>query len=270
MSGLVFCCCSAGRPELLVKKTLRTLTRGGFTGPLWLVVPEDEVVTYSQAVLGNEVICMIVPSERGLVKQRQKFRSTMLPGTEIVFIDDDVEAIKILTPQGLPQVQNIVALANYVFEVLAERGDDCLLAGVYPMANRDWMKPTITENNAYIVGALYFCKNDERLKEPEHDELEDWGRCLSEQFAGRPVLRFNFIGIQTQYWKNAGGLQATRTDAHRRLITERYAAEFYGLVKMVTRRNGKPDLKYVARSLTTALTLPAVVPMPMTSHDAHT
>jgi hypothetical protein len=242
---------------MLVKKTLRTLARGGFTGPLWLVVPEEEMVQYQQAVAGNSVVCIIVTSERGLVKQRKKFRETMLPGTEIVFIDDDVEAIKILTGHGMDHVQNIVSLANYVFEVMAERSEDCLLAGVYPVANRDWMKPTITENNGYIVGAMYFCKNDERLVEPDFDELEDWGRCLSEQSAGRPVLKFNWIGISTKYWGNAGGLQTMRTEAHRRTIVERYAADYYGLVKMVQRRNGKPDLKYVTKPIPTELTLPA-------------
>jgi hypothetical protein len=48
-----------------------------------------------------------------------------------------------------------------------------------------------------------------------------------------------------------------RTEAHRRTIVERYAADYYGLVKMVQRRNGKPDLKYVTKPIPTTLTLPA-------------
>ena len=253
---------------MLVKKTLKTLARGGFTGPLWIVVPEDEVIDYSIAVAGNAVICMIVSSERGLVKQRKKFRSTMLPGTEIVFIDDDVEAVKILTGHGLAHVQNIVELANYVFETMAERGDDCLLAGIYPVCNRDWMRASITENNGYVVGALYFCKNDERLQEPDDDELEDWRRCLSEQAAGRPVLKFNWIGISTKYWGNKGGLQLTRTDAKRQEMVEQYASQFYGLVKMVMRKNGKPDLKYVAKPTLTELTMPVHLQATPTSSDS--
>jgi len=256
MSGLVFACCSAGRPDLLVKKTLKTLARGGFTGPLWLVVPEDEMIQYQQAVAGNAVVCMIVTSERGLVKQRKHFRSTMLPGTEIVFVDDDLDAIKILAHGDLVHCTNIVSLANYVFEVIAESGDECLLAGIYPVCNRDWMKPTITENNGYIVGAMYFIKNDERLQEPDDDELEDWSRCLSEQAAGRPVLKFNWIGISTRYWGNRGGMQSTRTDAKRIEKVEQYASQFYGLVKMVLRRNGKPDLKFIAKPKPTTVTLP--------------
>lgn len=265
MSGLVFACCSAGRPDQLVKKTLSTLAKANYNGVLWLVVPHDEVVQYQLAVSGNIITCMIIQSERGLVKQRQKFRSTMLPGTEIVFIDDDVEAIKILMPDGLVPCTNIVGLADFVFSAMAERSEDCLLAGVYPMVNRDWQKQTVSDSNCYVVGALYFCKNDDRLVEPQEDELEDWARALSEQSAGRPVLRFNFIGIQTKYWGNAGGLQATRTDAKRLEMVEKYAMEYSSMVKMVTRKNGKLDLKYLAKSVLAKVTLPTAAPATSTS-----
>lgn len=246
MSGLVFCCCSSGRPKMLVEKTLRTLTRAGYNGILWLVVPTEEVIAYQEAISGNSIMCMIIHCERGLVRQRKHFRSTMLPGTEIVFIDDDIEAIKIKTHAGLVHCQNIIHLANYVFEHMPE---NCLLAGVYPITNRDWMKFTYTKSNAYIVGALYFCKNDERLVEPEHDEMEDWYRCLSEQRAGRDVFRFNFFGITTQYFKNKGGLQAERTDSQRLAIVDQYVAEFPELVRKTQRKNQKFDLYFLERPI---------------------
>ena len=257
MSGLVFACCSAGRPDLLVKKTLRTLARGNYNQILWLIVPHEEVIAYSTAVQGNPILCMIRGCDKGLVKQRKFLRSLLLPNTEIVFIDDDVEAIKLKTPQGLFHCQNVIGLANYAFDAMAERGDDCLLAGVYPVANREWMSRTVTENNAYVVGALYFCKNDDRLKEPEHDECEDHYRALSEQQSFRPVLRFNFIGIQTQYFKNPGGMQNERSASHREAIVDRYASEFFQLVKAVTGKHGKPDLKYRKKPIPSIVQLPS-------------
>ena len=269
MSGLVFCCCSSGRAEMLVAKTLRTLQLGNYGGILWLVVPSEEVVTYQQAVSGHPVRCVILHCEKGLVRQRKFFREQQLPGTEIVFIDDDVEAIKVLTPTGLVRCENVVGLANYVFNAMAERGDDCLLAGVYPMCNRDWQSRTVVEANAYVVGALYFCKHDVRLTEPEHDEMEDWYRCLSEQAAGRPVLRFNFIGIQTQYYKNKGGMQADRTAANRQAIVERYASEFYPIVKMVMRPGSRPDLRPRSRAVPSSVQLP-VTAAPAPSDDQST
>ena len=52
-------------------------------------------------------------------------------------------------------------------------------------------------------------------------------------------------------------MQSTRTDAKRIEKVEQYASQFYGLVKMVLRRNGKPDLKFIAKPKPTTVTLPA-------------
>jgi len=232
---------------MLKKKTLATLARGNFQGSLFVVVPSEEVSVYSLALAGSPIHCILLHTEKGLVKQRQFFRDQMLPGTEIVWLDDDLEAIKVLTPTGLQHCRNITGLANTVFESMAARdaSGNCLLAGVYPVANRGWQKMTVSEANAYVVGALYFSINDERLKEPEHDELEDYYRCLSEQAAGRPVLRLNWIGITTQYFKNAGGLQQERTAVRRDGMVNRMVAEFPALVKRRLRRDGTPDLKFL-------------------------
>ena len=246
MSGIVFCCCSSGRSELLVQKTLKSLARGQFSSVLWLVVPSEEVTAYTEKVTGNQVMCMIQAApERGLVKQRKFFREQMAPGTEIVFIDDDIEAIKIKGPDGLRHVTRVEAMAEYVFQTM--HNHDALLAGVYPMANRDWQKHIIFKSNSYIVGALYFCVNDNRLVEPDEDELEDWARCLSEQAAGRSVLRFNFFGIQTKYWANPGGLQTDRTDQKRMAAIQSLLTRFPGLIKRKLRKNGKEDLAFISR-----------------------
>lgn len=247
MSGTVWCCCSAGRPELLLKKTIATLTRGNFGGSLFVVVPSDELVAYATALQGSPIHTILWHTERGLTKQRAFFRSKMLPGTEIVFIDDDVEAIKIKTPTGLEHCRRVDALADFVFQAMTYRGDDCLLAGVYPVANRDWMANAVSENNAYIVGALYFLRNDDRIVEPAEQELEDYARQLSEQAAGRPTLRFNWIGIQTQYFKNPGGLQVTRTGALRSSVVNALVAQYPTIVKRRLRRDATPDLKFLGR-----------------------
>jgi len=247
MSGLVWCCCSAGRPEMLVKKTLATLERGNFQGSLYVVVPSDEMVKYQQAVTGNAIHCIILHCEKGLTKQRRFFRSQMLPDTEIVFIDDDVEAIKLLTPTGMVHCRNLPALVNYVFQTMYFCGDDCRLAGVYPMANRDWQSRTITKSNAYIVGAFYFLRNSDLVVDPEEQELEDWARQLVEQAAGRPTLRFNFIGIQTQYFKNKGGLQNTRTGALRSKVVSELTEKYPTLVKRKLRKDAVVDLAFVTR-----------------------
>jgi hypothetical protein len=249
MNRPVWCCCSAGRSNLLVSKTLRTLARGNFTGSLYLIVPSEQVADYQRAVAGNPIHCVILHTEKGLVKQRKFFRDMMPGRTPIMWCDDDLEAIKIKTHDGLHHCENLDGLAELMYgTIVAAQG--CLLGGVYPLCNRSWMKPTVSQNNAYCAGALYMTINDERLRECDTDECEDYYRQLSEQAAGRPVLRFNFVGIQTQYWKNPGGLQDNRSESHRAEVVERLCSEFSSIVRKRFRRDGKPDFKFLERATT--------------------
>jgi hypothetical protein len=254
---------------MLVRKTLRTLSRGRFNGSLFVIVPSEELAAYQTAVLASDIHCIILHCERGLVKQRKFFREQMLPGTEIVFIDDDIEAIKLLTPVGLEHCSNLPVLANYIFYLMSQR-DKCFLAGVYPMANRLSMRSNITVGNAYIVGALYFCINDPAFLEPEEDECEDWSRCLSEQAAGREVLRFNWIGIVTQYWKNAGGMQKDRSLEKRAAKIAAYGEQFKSLVRVFNRKSGHPDFRYLNRAVPWADALMPAMAAPSTSDDQST
>ena len=247
MSGTTWVCCSAGRPEMLVKKTIATLQRGNFNGSLWVIVPHDELAAYSASLTGSPIHCILRAATKGLTNQRRYIREQMLPGTELVFIDDDIEAIKYLDNHELKHVASINNLADVAFQLMKSRSDDCLLAGVYPVANRLWMSQRVTESNAYIAGALYFLINDERVPEPVDDELEDYNRQLCLQAAMLPTLRINWIGIQTQYFKNPGGLQTLRNVTSRRAAVFDVVSRYPTLVQQKTRRDGTLDLKFLAR-----------------------
>lgn len=238
----VYCCCSAGRPSLILKKTLKTLVTLGFNRILWLIVPSEEVEIYQAATKDHPIHMNILGADKGLVKQRKYFRMIMPPGTQIVFIDDDIQAIKTVTAEGTLVNANLEAVTNYIFKTMLERGS--LLAGVYPVANRSWQNFKVVQS-AFVIGAFYCIINDDRMLEPEEiDTCEDWARCLGEIDSGRPVLRFNFCGIQTKYFNtDSGGIpdlgRITRHQTSITSLTERYPY----LVKRIIKRNGRPDLK---------------------------
>jgi len=243
----VFACCSSGRSQMLVQKTLKTLARGGFSDVLFVIVPAEETLAYTHAITFNDVKCMIMGAPiKGLVAQRKFFRSQMISGTEIVFLDDDIEAIKI-KGEGLAHCTNLMLLAEYVFQNMFNRG--CLLAGVYPMANRDWMTQSVSES-AFVVGAMYFCVNKEELKEPDDDSdsVEDWARCLQEISSGRPVLRFNNIGIQTKYFnpKAQGGIPYTGRMEKREIQLDALVSTYPDLVKKIMKKS-MSDLKFLKK-----------------------
>jgi len=253
--SIVWACCSSKRADSILSKTIRTLERGGFIGTLFLVVPHDEVAVYVKALEEAPISVVVQGSPKGLVKQRQTLRNQWPPGQEIVFIDDDVTAIKVWNDGKLKHCQRLHDLVDACFswaatyggnEVQTEEGQ-CLLWGVYPICNALFMKPRMSLNNTYIVGAFYGCINDPRLKEPEIDELEDYGRQLSEQAAGRTVIRYNWIGVETKYFKNPGGMQQARNPATRLAAVQAMAEWYPGLVKSYNRKDGTPDLKFLKK-----------------------
>ena len=243
--SIVWACCSSKRSDTISKKTLRTLERGGFKGTLFLVVPHEEVSTYVAALTDAPISVVVQGATKGLVNQRKRVREQWPPGQEIVFIDDDVTNIKIWVEGRLKPVVHLHELADAMFQWAACH--DALLWGVYPICNALFMKPRMSLNNAYIVGAFYGIVNDPRLEEPEIDELEDYSRQLSEQAAGRNTVRFNWVGVETRYFANAGGMQQERSPEKRLAAVQAMAERYPTLVKKVERKDGTPDLRFLEK-----------------------
>ena len=244
---IVFACCSSGRSKKFCQKTLATLSRGGFKGTLWLCVPFEEVEAYSAALDAdnkNRISITLIGAKKGLVNQRKHIRDMLPDRQQILFMDDDIESLKILVKGKLQHVENIERIVQYCFNVMPE---DRLLWGVYPLTNALWMKERQLSGNCYIVGAFYGCINDSELIEPEEDECEDYARQLSEQTDGRPPVRYEWLGITTRYFKNPGGLQQERSPLKRAAAITALVNRYPDLIQVKTRKDGTPDLKFASR-----------------------
>ena len=243
--GVIWICCSAGRATLLRNKTLRALTRCGFQAQLFVIVPHEEMASYVEALADAPIPCILQGAPRGLVNQRKHARTLFPPGQEMVFIDDDISAIKMKMAGKYDHVGNIHNVVDFCFEWLAST--ESLLWGVYPVANSMFMKERLSIGNCYVVGALYGIVNDPRLLEPSVDECEDYSRQLAEQAAGRPPLRFEFLGIDTRYFKNPGGMQNDRKPEVRRSVVATLVDTYPTLVKAKARKDGTPDLAFLKK-----------------------
>jgi len=253
------CICSSKRHTSIIKKTLSTLRRANVT-EVTIVVPHEELETYRAALEHAPILTLLIGSEKGLVKQRKKFRSIVPEGDRILFIDDDISAIKVKGPDRLYHLTNLHALADLAFSLLG----DSLLWSVYPITNFLFMKHQVARGNCYCVGAMYGIINDPRLKEPEIDECEDYARQLSEQSQGRPPIRLDFVGLQTLYYKNKGGMQQERNPAIRQSAILNLEEWYPSMVKAVLPKNLIPDLRFRQRSVKEPVT---AVPASLTAQS---
>ena len=239
-------CCSSKRAEMFIKKTYRTLERGKLTQRLYLCVPEAECNDYLKVLPAGSSVRVIPSPLRGLLYQRSHMRAMLPPCSQIVFIDDDVESIKTLTNNGehLSHCEDIEALTTQLFR---DMGPNAFLWGVYPVTNRMWMSTTKYCANAYIVGAFYGMINHAQLWEGDRDECEDYARQLSEQFEGRETIRYNWVGIQTSYYTNPGGMQQDR-NVKKREDAIRHLVKMYPLiVKEHRKKDGTLDLRFLGK-----------------------
>jgi hypothetical protein len=254
--SIVWACCSSGRPEMIKTKTLLTLANCGFTGDLFICVPHEEVATYTIALKGYPII--LIGAQKGLVNQRKHIRSLWPPGQEIVFIDDDISRLKFLAGGKVHPVANINALVDMCFQTIHHL-ESPLMWGVYPMVNRDWMKMREAIGNCYVPGGFYGIINDPRLEEPEVDEMEDWARCLSEQAAGRPPVRFEWVGFVTRCFLPPGNGGMQRSKEERTRVCQALATKYPDLVKIKSRKEGL-DLKCLKKPAYAARILEISVP----------
>ena len=262
--GVVWICCSAGRSGTICQKTLRMLAGAGFQGSLFVIVPHDEITAYTLALADAPISCILQGATRGLVNQRKHARTLFPPGQEMIFIDDDVTAIKMKIGGAFQKVGAIHNITDYCFEWLS--ATDSLLWGVYPVANRMFMNERLAIGNCYVVGAFYGIINDPKLQEPAVDEFEDVARQLSEQAAGRPPLRFDCFGVETRYFKNPGGLQLHRNPETRLSVANTLIDTYPAMVKWKTRKDGTPDVKFLQKPVYR----PLLMAVPSSSDDQST
>jgi len=247
MTNVVYACCSSKRSKMIIKKTLATLSRGRFKGELIVCVPHEEVDTYKaelDADKDNRINIQLIGAPKGQVAQRKYVRSMLPEGQRICFMDDDIAGIKVLCNEELYNVGNIEEVVEYCFNVMP---DECLLWGVYPVSNVRWMKNRVSIGNCLIVGAFYGCINSPELKEVGWEsETEDYFRALGEQQAGRPPMRFEWIGIMTNYFKNSGGLAPMRKEnpAGREKALEELMTTYPGMIHLRVKRNGLKDVAF--------------------------
>jgi len=271
---VVWACCSSKRTEMIRKKTLRTLTRGNFTGTLTLCVPFEELEEYRAALDAdkeNRIAIQLIGSEKGLIRQRQTVRDMLPIGQRIMFIDDDIAAIKLIRDGVFGHATDLEAIVEDCFNQLPP---DCLLWGCYPVANRGWMKNRIAIGTALVVGAFYGCINDPRLKEPDAlDDCEDFARQLLEITEGRKPQRFEWMGIDTVFFKNPGGIHQGPTDTQfkKRADAVKTLCEKYpSLIRRKVRRADAalPDLAFSVKPSHLESVAPSLIAVSDTSSDA--
>lgn len=136
-------------------------------------------------------------------------------GVKLVCFDDDVSAIK----QRLNdyECRELVDLNSFIVEAfkLCEKSK-ANLWGVYPMVNPMFMHNDITFDLQFIIGSFFGMIN---THDPETmvtmDSKDDYERTIKFYIRDGKVIRFNGVGVEHDFNKLKGGVQAIMTSEER-------------------------------------------------------
>ena len=217
-----------------------------------------------QFLYNNLVIGVI-----GLKNQRNFISDYYPEGAHIVEMDDDIKQIvQLVTTQKIGRksgrvsvrktikpykttkpIENLNDFIIKAFEMCTEL--NIFLWGVYPLINAYFMTDKITKDLRFIVGPMWGMINRHRQDlKLTIDEKENSERTLQYWVADGAVLRFNYIGIDTKYYKNKGGMQSEEKNRKEEALKSVYYLNkmYPTLTKIsLTKKSGMPEIKMVHR-----------------------
>lgn len=197
------------RAECCFQNTFRLLIQLQNTFPVYIFVTnDDEHAKYKNLInlITNFEYKFIVTNTIGLAQKRNFITNYFEEGQFIVQMDDDIEQIsRMVDRQSKIALTEFTKFVENMFTLCIEH--KTRLWGVYPLANPYFMNEYIWMGTCYVVGAFFGIINDREIK-ISNCLQEDKERSLLFVEKYGKVLRCNFVGIQTKYWKNQGGMQS--------------------------------------------------------------
>jgi hypothetical protein len=237
------------RSEVIVKKTLETLRKGGVPEKCIhiFVANETERAAYS----ANITSIKIVVGVKGITEQRRFIVKYFAEGTRVFSIDDDVEKFLRLSRDG----QKLVDFKKGDLDRFIKKAFDkaeahkLFIWGVYPMRYAYFMKHNVTTDLRLILGTAYgfICRHDKDLV-PTVGEKEDYENTIRHYLKDGGVLRFNDICLKTIYHSPGGLGKLTEERLYANAVAAAQLQKTYpDLMTVFKRPNGMTEIKLRGR-----------------------
>ena len=240
--NFVIAIASHKRPEIIQSKTLNLLKKHKMSMKNVFVSPEsyEEYIPIKNKWKFN----LVGGDNTTILKARNNIIKYFDEGQNILEMDDDVAQIEI-TLKGVKNkpVKDLKELFNESFQIIHQGG----LFGFNANTNNFFAGNKDKFGLYSIINSCLGYKNDKRIKLTV-PEKEDFQRVIQFYELNLPILKRTGYGINTNYWKNKGGIQG-HYDFKKRIEVQRESAEQLLLLypyafRKQLRKNGIVDLRF--------------------------
>lgn len=196
------------------EKSIKTLLDGGVSHKKIhiFVANNDEYKKYSEILpLGSYY--KIIIGKLGITNQRRFMVKYFLEGSNVLFLDDDVEKIEKLNKTGTKLIEmkrGTDELHRFICDAFIEcKKKNIFLWGIYPVRNPFFMKPRPikTYDLRFILGTFYgtIIRHSKDLK-PSVEEKEDVENSILHYKKDGKLLRFEKVTLKTKFFNPKGGI----------------------------------------------------------------
>lgn len=210
----IFVVPSYKRAKTFANKTLKTLMRNGVKdNEIYCFLSDsDEKEEYISECKKVGAAPNIVESVKTLAGNRNLIVDYFSEGTKLVWCDDDLERIMFRKDEKtLVECLDFKKHIQDAFEACEKEGS--YIWGIYAASNPFFMKENIGKGLYYIIGSCYGTINRHSdVAYVSLEDKEDFERTLKYYSEDNVVLRLNYLTVDSAYYREAGGMQETRTE----------------------------------------------------------
>ena len=209
--------------------------------------------TYSNYIKNIKFIV----GKKGLKNQRNFISNYFVENQCILQLDDDIKDILQLDYDKLNisnrkkyKLVKINNLHKFIIDTFLEcKNNNIYLWGIYPVNNSYFMTPKKSYNLKFIVGPMFGVINRKNNKlRITIDEKENVERTLKYFILDKKILRINYVTVNTNYFKNPGGMQNNLNKSSRKKAALKSAEYLHKKYPHLTKiylgkKSGWPEIK---------------------------
>lgn len=251
--------------SLMIKEKTLTLLKNHNIGPqkIYIFVANNKEAREYKHIIPKGMYHKIVVGELGLKNQRNFITNYFPNNTNIVQMDDDITDIKQIDfsnsklskktkkPNKYYQTKSIENLNQFIKHSFIQcRSNNLFLWGVFPVNNPYFMNTNTTTDLRFIVGPFFGIINrkykDRKDLLTTINEKEDVERSIKYYIKDGGVMRFNYISIETKYYRNPGGMQSEmKNRKEEALKSAKYLTDTYPQYTnlYLKKKSGYPEVK---------------------------
>ena len=234
---MLFVICSYHRPLLIRQRTLALLKNHKIL-PLQTFIfvgaaNDQDFEPYKDL---SEEGYQVIRCPVGLANARNAVTEYFAEGEELICFDDDLKSILHLKKNNIWSLEEEFARG---FQLAKDNG--CRLLGIYPVANRLWMKPKILKGVLFCYGCCYGLINTKEFVLTAWAK-EDWCRSLWFSSKDGGVVRLEYLAPIQNHRTESGGLDEVRTHQLEAEVAQALHLQYQDTVYLIERK-GWPELR---------------------------